>query len=73
MGLHDQEHDFDDEDIFDEGKGAGGVGGDDYDSDDELDEEDELESFTYGDDGDSDFDTSGRAPDENPFGEPDDY
>lgn len=53
MGHHDQEHDFDEEDIFDEGKGAGGVGGDDYDSDD-------------------DFDTEGRAPDVNPYGDPDD-
>ncbi|MEE1913640.1 hypothetical protein ACK36G_18605 [Aeromonas veronii] len=69
MGLHDQEHDFNEEDIFDEGKGAGGVGGDDYDSDDEFDEDDELLGFTYDDDGDADFDTSGRAPDECPYGD----
>ena len=51
---------------------------DDYDdeNEDEDDEEDygqiELDGFVVSDDGDGDFDSSGRAPDVNPYGEPDD-
>ncbi|BEE07120.1 hypothetical protein ACSZOF_21550 [Aeromonas veronii] len=70
--------------LFDEGNGAGGVGGgfddddDDYDDEDEefelnrQAEEEELDSFIFDEDGEGDFDESGRAPDVNPYGDPDD-
>ena len=70
--------------LFDEGNGAGGVGGgfddddDDYDDEDDefelnrLAEEEELDSFIFDEDGEGDFDESGRAPDVNPYGDPDD-
>lgn len=49
---------------------------DDYDDENEDDEDDydqrELDDFIESDDGDGDFDSSGRAPDVNPYGEPDD-
>lgn len=67
--------------LFDEGNGAGGVGGgfdddeDDYDDegDEEFElnrqaEEEELDSFIFDDDGEGDFDESGRALDKNPYG-----
>lgn len=69
--------------LFDEGSGAGGVGGgfddddDDYDDEDDefelnrLAEEEELDSFVFDEYGEGDFDESGRAPDVNPYGDPD--
>ena len=50
---------------------------DDYDDEDDefelnrLAEEEELDSFVFDEYGEGDFDESGRAPDVNPYGDPD--
>ncbi|MFQ2400416.1 hypothetical protein [Aeromonas dhakensis] len=55
--------------LYDEGNGAGGIGGGFDDDDDHYDEdEEELDSFEFDDDGEGDFDDSGRALDINPYG-----
>ena len=42
-----------------------------FDNEEHDEEDDELSDFTCSDDGEGDFDTSGRAPDINPYGDPD--
>lgn len=42
-----------------------------FDEEDENWEYDDDEEFIESDDGDGDFDSTGRALDENPYGEPD--